>query len=63
MKIGDLVKYKKDGPTLSRHVGNTAIIVDIDDSHRQKTATLLMDNGRFVDRVWTETLEVINECG
>ena len=61
MKLGDLVKYRKDGPTIARHVGNSALIVDVDDSHRQKTVTLLMDNGNFIDRVWVNQLEVISE--
>ena len=63
MKGGDLVQYKKDGPTLSRHVRNSGIVVDIDDSHRQTTVTLMMDTGRFVERVWIATLEVISEFG
>ena len=61
MKIGDLVQYKHDGPTIARHVRNTAIIVDIDDSHRQTVVTLMMDTGRFVEKVWVESLEVISE--
>lgn len=61
MKVGDLVQYKKDGPTIARHVGNVAVIIGIDDSHRQTTATLMMDNGNIVEYVWTESLEVISE--
>ena len=38
MKVGDLVQYKKDGPTLARHVRNVAVILEIDDSHRQEVA-------------------------
>ena len=61
MKVGDLVQYKKDGPTLARHVRNVAVILEIDDSHRQEVATIMMDNGNIVGHIWTETLEVINE--
>jgi hypothetical protein len=61
MKIGDLVRYKKDGPTIARHVGNNAIIIEMDDSHRQTVVTLLMDNGNFVERVWDAQLEVISD--
>ena len=63
MKLGDLVQYKKDGPTLAKHVRNTGVIIEMDDSHRQTTVTLLMDTGRFVERVWVEPLEVISEFG
>ena len=61
MKIGDLVKYKKDGPTIARHVRNTGIIIEIDDTHRQTICTLLMDTGRFVEHVWDQSIEVISE--
>ncbi len=61
MKVGDLVQYKKNGPTIARHVRNTGIVVEIDDSHRQTTVTLMMDNGRFVEKVWDQSLEVISE--
>lgn len=61
MNVGDLVQYKKNGPTLSRHVRNTGIIIGMDDSHRQATVTLMMDNGNFVEKVWVATLEVISE--
>jgi len=61
MKVGDLVRYKKDGPTLARHVGNVGMIIDINDSHRQTACTLLMDTGRIVGHVWDQSLEVISE--
>ncbi len=61
MKVGDLVQYREDGPTLARHVRNVAVILELDDSHRQTTATIMMDNGNIVEHIWTETLEVINE--
>ena len=61
MKVGDLVKYKSDGPTLARYINNTGIIIEIDDSHRQTTCTLLMDTGRIVGHVWEASLEVISE--
>ncbi len=61
MKVGDFVRYKKDGPTLARHVRNVGIIVEIDDSHRQTVCTLLMDNGRIVGHVWDQSIEVMND--
>ena len=63
MKIGDLVQYKLNGPTIARHVRNTGIVVELDDSHRQTTVTLMMDNGNFVEKVWDQSLEVISESG
>ena len=62
MKLGDLVQYREDGPTLAKHVRNRALIIDLDDSHRQTTVTLLMDNGNFVESVWVDHLEVISEA-
>tara|TARA_Y100001937_G_C6962294_1_gene259436 strand:+ start:59 stop:253 length:195 start_codon:yes stop_codon:yes gene_type:complete len=61
MKVGDLVQYKKDGPTIARHVRNVAVVLEIDDSHRQDVATIMMDNGNIVGHIWTESLEVISE--
>ena len=61
MKVGDLVRYKEDGPTLARHVRNTGIIIEIDDTHRQTVCTLLMDTGRIVGHVWDQSIEVISE--
>ena len=61
MKVGDLVRYKDNGPTIARHVRNTGIIVEIEDSHRQIFCTLLMDTGRFVEHVWVNSIEVISE--
>ena len=60
MKVGDLVKYRDDGPTIARGIKNTAVILDIDDTHRQSICTLLMDNGRIVSNVWDKSLEVIS---
>lgn len=61
MKVGDLVRYRKDGPTIGRHIGNRGVIIEIDDSHRQTHCTLLMDTGRIVGHIWDQSLEVINE--
>ena len=61
MKVGDLVKYKALGPTVAKHIKNTAMILEIDDTHRQTHCTLLMDNGRIVSKVWDASLEVISE--
>ena len=60
MKVGDLVRYRDDGPTIARGIKNTAVILDIDDTHRQSICTLLMDNGRIVSNVWDKSLEVIS---
>ena len=62
MKVGDLVRYKEDGPTLARHIRNLGVVIGIDDSHRQTICTLLMDTGRIIDHVWDQSLEVISEC-
>ena len=61
MKVGDLVRFSKSGSTIARHVKNTAIILEIDDTHRQTHCTLLMDTGRIVPYVWDASLEVISE--
>ena len=61
MKIGDLVRYADDGPTIARGIDNLALIIDIDDSHRQEVCTLMMDTGKVVYRVWTAQLEVVSE--
>ena len=61
MKVGDLVRYKEDGPTIARHIKNTGVIIEIDDTHRQTVCTLLMDTGRIVGHIWEESIEVINE--
>ena len=60
MKVGDLVRYRDDGPTPARNVANLALIISLDDSHRQEVCTLMMDTGRIVKRVWTAQLEVIS---
>ena len=61
MKVGDLVRYKADGPTIARHIKNTGLVVEIDDTHRQTVCTLLMDTGRIVGHVWDRSIEVISE--
>tara|TARA_B100000242_G_C42972724_1_gene451369 strand:+ start:587 stop:778 length:192 start_codon:yes stop_codon:yes gene_type:complete len=61
MKIGDLVRYADDGPTIAKGIDNLALIIDIDNSHRQEVCTLMMDTGRIVNAVWTAQLEVVNE--
>ena len=60
MKIGDLVRYADDGPTIAKDIDNLALIIDIDNSHRQEVCTLMMDTGRIVPQVWTAQLEVIS---
>ena len=59
MKVGDLVRYKnwKDQGNAEKRSG---IIVDVDDSHRQQTVTVLNAKGNFVERVWIGLIEVIN---
>jgi hypothetical protein len=60
MKVGDLVRYKKwkDHGTVQRQPG---IIIEVDDSHRQKTVTVLNADGIFVEKVWIGLIEVVNE--
>ena len=59
MKIGDLVQYNEK--TISRHVKNVMMVVDIDLDHRQTSVSLMMANGRFVDHVWPQHPKVISD--
>jgi hypothetical protein len=53
MKVGDLVKVPE-----ARCNG---IIVDIDDSHRQTTVTVMTEHGYILERVWSARVEVIDD--
>ena len=53
MKVGDLVKVPE-----ARCKG---IIVDIDDSHRQTTVTVMTEHGYILERVWSARVEVIDD--
>ena len=60
MKVGDLVRYKS-WKGQGREERRSGIIVEVDDSHRQQTVTVLNAEGVFVERVWVGLIEVINE--
>lgn len=60
MKVGDLVRYKSWESSSSAIENRTGVVVKVDDSHRQKTATVLNSGGGFVERVWIGHIEVIN---
>ena len=53
MKLGDLVRIPA-----ARCNG---VIVEIDDSHRQKVVTVLTDHGYFLEKIWDAHVEVISE--
>ena len=53
MKVGDLVKVPE------AHC--KGIIVDIDDTHRQTSVTVMTEHGYVLENVWAARVEVINE--
>ena len=53
MKIGDLVRL----PQARCNV----LIIDIDDSHRQKNITVMTEHGYILERIWIEHVEPIDE--
>ena len=53
MKVGDLVRI----PTARCN----AMIINIDDSHRQTVITVLTEHGYFLENIWEAHVEVINE--
>jgi len=65
MKIGDLVQYKGLGSEsfVELHGNNFGVILDINDSHRQRWCTLLMPSGKITKPVWLNNLEVVSESG
>ena len=69
MKIGDLVNYLvgcdmflKNG-VLANHDAHPCLIVDIDDSHRQRSLKLLAQDGTILEKVWVGHVEVLSESG
>ena len=53
MKVGDLVKVPE-----ARCKG---IIIDIDDSHRQTTVTVMTEHGYILEKVWSARVVTIND--
>jgi len=53
MKVGDLVRVPE-----ARCKG---IIVDIDDTHRQTSVTVMTEHGYVLEKVWSARVKVINE--
>ena len=53
MKVGDFVRIPE------AHCN--ALIIDIDDSHRQKAVTVMTEHGYILERIWIARIEVIDE--
>ena len=53
MKIGDLVRIPE--------AKCNALIVELDDSHRQTTVTVVTEHGYVLERLWSARVKVINE--
>ncbi len=59
MKVGDLVQFKKSVINSGHPDGSFALILSIDESHRQKTVDLFVNSSIRI-RVWAQCLEVIS---
>lgn len=53
MKVGDLVRV----PTARCN----GLIIDIDDSHRQKSVTVMTEHGYVLEKIWIAHVEVLDE--
>ncbi len=53
VKIGDLVRVPE--------AKCNALIVELDDSHRQTTVTVVTEHGYVLERLWSARVKVINE--
>ena len=53
MKVGDLVRVPE-----ARCMG---IILNIDDTHRQTSVTVMTEHGYILDKVWSARVEVISD--
>jgi len=68
VKVGDLIAFKKNPlhPSIcecNRCLGVRGVVVNIDDSHRQTSLTILSSNGTIMEKIWDQHVEVFNECG
>ena len=66
MKIGDLVRFK----SIPRHpeicecrgcLGERGVVLDIDDSHRQTSLSILSTSGVIIKKVWIDYVEAFCE--
>ena len=53
MKVGDLVRVPQ-----ARCNG---LIIEIDDSHRQKSVTVMTEHGYILERIWIAHVEALDE--
>ena len=60
MKIGDLVNYITSSE-LSEQTIQPCLILDIDDSRRQRTLKLFSQNGTIIEKVWVGHVEEVSE--
>ena len=65
MKIGDLVRYRKDlEPHLrKRHVNRPALVIEVTPSHRatRRATALVLTSKGLIRRRYQFELEIINE--
>ena len=60
MNIGDLVNYITSSK-LSEKTIQSCLVLDIDDSHRQRTLKLFSQNGTIIEKVWVGHVEEVSE--
>ena len=60
MKIGDIVTWEKK-PDFRMNPGFRGLVVGVDETRRQKTITVMKDDGTLVERVWVGHVEVVND--
>ena len=60
MKIGDIVTWETK-PDFRMSPGVRGLVVGVDETHRQKTVTIMKDDGTLVERVWVGHVEVVND--
>jgi len=60
MNIGDLVNYITSSE-LSERTIQPCLVLDIDDSHRQRTLKLFSQNGTIIEKVWVGHVEEASE--
>ncbi len=53
MKVGDLVRVPQ--------AKCNGIIIEIDDSHRQKVVTVLTEHGYFLENIWDAHVSLIED--
>ena len=55
MKIGDIVTWEKK-PGFRMNPSFRGLVVGVDETRRQKTVTVMKDDGTLVERVWVGPL-------